>query len=193
MTDSFADQRVQFFLRNREDIKRWAALEAEVTTATRELLAGSQQIIEERIAAIDPQATVGRHDSGPWERIMTRRVSWPPAVGLALEWHNRGLDPLGAYPPKIGVFWWAEPSSLIAPRARLPEIVDRLALQQLGFRVPLEGVWPVGARVASAPDWWRNPDAWLAGMIETLAAAWPLVAPGIDQALVGVEWAVSGA
>src|SRR6187402_35505 len=101
MTDLFADDRVQFFLRNREDIKTWAAIESDVTAATRELLARAEPLIEARLTAIDPRAVTGRHDSGSWERILTRHPDWPATVGLVLEWH-RNVDPLGASRPKVG-------------------------------------------------------------------------------------------
>ncbi len=190
MSDLFADDRIQFFLRNREDIKAWAAIEADVVAATRELLARSQPLIEERALALDPEAVVGRHDSGPWERIMIRHHAWPATVGHALEW-NRAVDPLGAMRPKMGVFWWADPPSLVAPRARLVEVVDRVRLQELGYKVPLEGVWPVGGRSVPVPGWWQDPDGWIATLVNQLVAAWPLVAPHID-AVLGSEPGVSG-
>jgi hypothetical protein len=191
MSDPFADERIQFFLRNREDIKTWAAIERDVVDATRELLARAQPRMEDRLLDIDPNTIVGRHDSGQWERILARHEHWPGAVGLALEWH-RMVDPLGANRPKLGVFWWADPRSLIEPRTRLVSLVDRKRLQGLGYKVPLEGVWPVGSYMTSAPDWWEAPDAWVETMIDRLAETWPLVAPMIDEALVGVDWQVTG-
>ena len=182
MADLFADERLQFFLRNREDIRTWASIESDVMAATRDLLARAQPLIEERVAGIDSDAVVLRHDGGQWERILVRRERWPATVGLALEW-NRSVDPLGANRPKVGVFWWADPPTLIQPRSRLVTLVDRPKLQALGYKVPLEGVWPVGARVNAGPEWWREPENWLSGIVESLAATWPLVAPKIDDAL----------
>jgi hypothetical protein len=185
MTDAFRNERLQFFLRNREDIKTWAAIEHDVIAATRELLAASQPSFEERLLAIDPGALVGRHDSGSWERILARHGRWPAAVGLTLEWH-RSVDPLGANPPKGGVFWWADPPTLGAPRSRMVEMVDKLSLQKLGFKVPLEGVWPVGGYFKGGPDWWQDPDAFVASILDTLTAAWLIVAPTIDEVLVNI-------
>jgi hypothetical protein len=190
MTDLFADERLQFFLRNREDIRTWAAIESDVAMATRELLAWAQAPIEERLAAIDPDVEVIRHDGGQWERIFARRGTWPATVGFALEW-NRAVDPLGANRPKVGVFWWAEPPTLIAPRTRLVGLVDRAKLQALGYKVPLEGVWPVGARVPAGQEWWKDPEGWINGIVGMITAAWPLVAPWVDAAL-GDESGVSG-
>jgi hypothetical protein len=180
--DLFADERIQFFLRNREDIKTWAAIEPDVMAATRELLARSQALIEEGLLAIDAQALVGRHDSGQWERILARHKEWPATVGLALEW-PRSVDPVGTTRPKVGVFWWADAPTLIPPRVRLIEIVDKQRLQALGYKVPLEGVWPIGGRIVANADWWREPDAWIAAIVDRLVATWPLVVSPIDEAL----------
>ncbi|MEA2677611.1 MAG: hypothetical protein QOJ81_1752 [Chloroflexota bacterium] len=190
MDDLFADERIQFFLRNRADIKVWAAIESDVMAATRDLLARAQPAIEERILAIDPDALVGRGDGGQRERIMARRGHWPPSVGLTLEW-NRSVDPLGNERPKLGVFWWADPPTLVEPRNRFATAVDKQSLQRLGYKIPLEGVWPVGMWITSSPDWWRDPPAWMAGIVDLCAQAWPLVAPHIDAVLPD-NWQVSG-
>jgi hypothetical protein len=180
--DLFADERIQFFLQNREDIKTWAAIEADVTAATRELLARSQPAIEERLIEGDARVVVGRHDSGQWERIIARHEHWPAAVGLTLEWH-RNVDPTGTNTAKLGVFWWADPAWLEEPRKKLIEMVDRQALQGLGYKVPLEGVWPVGGRAPASEGWWHDPDAWVATIVDRLDATWPLVAHAIDALL----------
>jgi hypothetical protein len=190
LSDPFDDERIQFFLRNREDIKAWAAIETDVMAATRELLARSQPLIEERLLAVDPEAVVGRHDGGQFERVLARHSQWPATVGLALEW-NRTVDPLGRNRPKLGVFWWADPPSLVAPRTRLVQVVDRKPLQELGYRMPLDSVWPVGAFATAKPDWWREPGDWVEGITDLLAATWVLVAPRIDEVLA-VEPRVSG-
>jgi hypothetical protein len=181
MNDPFADERIQFYLRNRADIKAWAAIEPDVIAATRELLARAQPQVEESLLAHDPNVSVGRRDVGQWERILARHERWPDSVGLALEWH-RTVDPL-SNPPKLGVFWWADPPSLVDPRTRFIDSVDRTGLQRLGYKVPLEGVWPVGARLSATPDWWRDPHGWVGGLVERLTSTWPLVAAYVDRAL----------
>ncbi len=185
MTDPFGDERLQFFLRNREDIKTWAAIERDVISATRELLARAQPSFEEQLLAIDPDVVVGRHDAAPWERILARHAFWPETVGLTIEWHRSGVDPLGGYPPKAGVFWWADPLSLAEPRSRFLEVVDRTPLLQLGFKVPHDGAWPVGAQFTGASDWWQDPAGYVETIIEKLFAVWPMVAPAIDNLFAG--------
>ncbi len=190
-SDPFADERIRFYLRNREDIKMWAAIEPDAIAATGELLARSQPQIEEGLLAHDNRVLVGRRDDDKWERILARHEQWPRSVGLVLEWTIRSVDPLGANRPKMGVFWWADPPSLVEPRTRLVSVVDRLRLQDLGYKIPLEGVWPVGGFLTSERDWWQAPTAWIEGIVDRLAATWPLVAPAIDEVLRGVDWQVS--
>jgi hypothetical protein len=184
MTELLEDERIQFYLRNREDIKTWAAIEPDVMAATRELLARCQPAIEERILSLDDGAVVGRHDNGPFERILVRHDDWPATVGLALQW-PRSVDPHGATRPKLGVFWWADPPSLIEPRTQFVNTVDKELLLSLGCKVPLESVWPVGCRAEATVDWWREPAAWIATMVDLLAATWPVVSPEIDRLLAG--------
>ncbi len=180
MEDLFGDERLQFFLRNREDIKAWGAIEADVMAATRELLARSLPLIEESLLAMDPNVLVGRNDSGQWERVFAQHEHWPSSVGLALEW-QRTVDPLGATRPKLGIFWWAGTPDLIPPRVRFIESVDKLELQRLGYKIPLEGVWPVGTRLTSGPDWWTDPEGWIGGIVERHKPVWAAAAPLIDE------------
>lgn len=189
-TDLFSDDRLQFFLQNRDDIKAWAAIESDVIAATRELLARSQPAIQETLSARDAATVLARHDSGPWERILARHPSWPVSVGLALEWH-RNVDPTGLSAPKLGVFWAPQPHLLDAQSRFLTE-VDKSALAGLGYKVPLEGFWPVGGRAVGAGDWWRDPDGFVLTIVDRLDSTWPIVAPLMDE-LLAVEPQVTDA
>lgn len=184
MTDPYADERLQFFLRNRDDIKAWAAIELDVMAATRDLLARAQPLIEERLLSLDPTVAVGRHDNGSWERILARRQEWPSSVGLALEW-NRSVDPAGPNRPKVGVFWWADPPNLIEPRTRFVETVEKAKLMALGFKVPWGGVWPVGNFVTLNTTWWSESAGWIDAIVDKLGQTWPLVVPAIDRVFGG--------
>lgn len=187
MTEPYADERLQFFLRNRDDIKTWAAIENDIMAATRDLLAQAQPAIEERLLAIDPNVVVERNDSGSWERILARHQDWPRSVGLTLEW-PRAVDPAGGNRPKVGVFWWADPTTLVAPRVRFVEEVDKGPLTKLGFKIPWgAGVWPVGRFVQPDGAWWQDPAGWIGHMVDLIADTWPLVAPSIDQVLIEVS------
>jgi hypothetical protein len=182
-TNLFADERLQFFLRNRDEIKTWAAIENDVMAATREVLARSQPSIEQALLDLDDSVLVGRRDNGSWERILARRPTWPESIGLALEW-NRAVDPLGSNRPKVGMFWWADPPALVQPRVEFVERVDKVALQKLGHKVPWGGgVWPVGNFANADAEWWRDTETWIDGIRRLLASTWPLVSDHVDAVL----------
>ncbi len=177
------DERLQFFLRHRDDIRAWAAIETEVSGAVRELLAATQADIEERLAELDPDVTTSRLDNGRWERIMVRRPAWPDAVGVSLEWET-GVDPFGGALPKIGVIFLSLTPDLESARLALVELCRGAGgLQAQGYRVPAERVWPVMRRVMKSSDWWHDADAWTSGIVDRVVDLWPQVAPLIDRAL----------
>jgi hypothetical protein len=115
--------------------------------AIRELLARSQPFLEERIASLDSQAVTTRYDGGQWECILVRHEHWRSSIGLALEW-NRSVDPQGANSPKVGVFWWADPPTLIAPRTQLVILVPKRSSKPSATRSPLSacGLWVRASR-----------------------------------------------
>lgn len=180
MGDPFGDERLQFFLRHRDDIREWAAIESEVRAATREILAGLQMDIGDRLAAIDADVTTARCDNGGYERIMARRPAWPDWVGVTLEWEN-AVDPFGSRLPKYGIFVTPSPD-LNAACARV------LALAKVtpsftagGFKVPEGRAWPIVRRVAKSKDWWRDLDGWTEPIVQGIVDLWPKAAAVIDQ------------
>ena len=46
------DERIQFFLRHRDDIRAWAAIERELPAIVREMLASCQEHLDEQLASI---------------------------------------------------------------------------------------------------------------------------------------------
>jgi hypothetical protein len=69
------NERIQFFLRHRDDILEWAGIEREVTSATRELLAGLQRVIAERLAEV--WAVLHLHRTGARARARRNRQAGP--------------------------------------------------------------------------------------------------------------------
>jgi hypothetical protein len=180
--DPFGDERLQFFLRHREDIRAWAAIEKEVIEATRGILAGLQTDIDERLAAIDSDVTTARRDSASYERIMARRPVWPDWVGVTLEWET-GVDPFGSRLPKYGVF--VPPNSdLDAARDRMVALAKAApAFTSAGFRVPGGQVWPIVRWVPKSKDWWRDLNGWTEPIVQGIVDLWPKAAPMIDESL----------
>jgi hypothetical protein len=177
------NERLQFFLRHRDDIREWAAIEAEVALATRDILAACQADIGERLGVIDPSAEVVRHDGGRYERILARRPMWPDGIGVALEWET-SVDPFGGVLPKFGVFVLAgDPEAEPAKQRMVTLARESAAFRAGGFKVPGDQVWPAVRRVAKSSTWWQDPDAWAGGIVDALVELWPGGARIIDEAL----------
>ena len=183
MSGPLDDERIQFFLRHRDDIRGWAAIEPDVATAVRQILAATQAEIESRIVAIDAESTTARRDGGRWERIMVRRPAWPEEMGVSVEWETR-VDPFGGALPKVGVILLSDAPELGRVRQNVVDLASGNAtLHALGYRIPAEHVWPVMRRVPKSRDWWQDSDAWTAGIVDSVVELWPLAAPYVDQAL----------
>jgi hypothetical protein len=181
--DPFGDERLQFFLRHRDDIREWAAIEKEVVSATRDILAGLQTDIDDQLAAIDPNVTTVRRDNGGYERIMVRRPSWPDWVGVTLEWEV-GVDPFGSRLPKFGIFVTTTPD-LNAAYSRI------LALSQAtpafaagGFKMPEGRAWPMVKRIPKSKSWWQELDVWTTSITNGMIDLWPKAAAVIHDGLI---------
>ena len=176
------DERIQFFLRHRNDIRAWMQIEPDVTAAVRIVLAELQPVIEERLVAIDANVTTSRRDGGRWERIMARRPVWPEQVGVTLEW-EAGVDPFGSALPKVGVIFLSDRPESIPGYGSFAEACRADdGLRSAGFK-PADRVWPVMRRVAKSNDWWRDVETWTAGIVDAVVDLWPRVAPHLDAAL----------
>lgn len=177
------DERLQFFLRHRDEIREWAAIEREVVVATREILASVQDHLDERLATVDSGATTARRDGGKYERIVALRAGWPDGVGVSLEWDS-GVDPFGSWLPKFGILFLNEDPVLQAARLRVASLAASTpALTAAGFKVPGDRNWPGVRWVPKSKDWWKDVDAWTSSIVESLVDLWPIAAPLIDQAL----------
>ena len=182
MTNPLDDERVQFFLRHRNDIKQWADIERDVVAATRELLGGIQPAVEERVNAMDPLAETVRHDGGRYERIIVRRPTWPAGVGVTIEWES-GVDPFGRSLPKFGIFFLGGDPAYAGARVAITTLARAsTTLRTAGYR-PGDNYWPIVQYVKKSATWWHDPDAWLAPITDALVDLWPLAAPIIDEGL----------
>ncbi len=179
MDNPFGDERLQFFLSHREDIREWAAIEKDVIGATREILAGLQMDIDERLAAIDSDVTTARRDNSSFERIMARRPVWPDWVGVTLEWET-GVDPFGSRLPKYGIFV-TPTSDLDAAYGRILALARATPAFTAGaFKIPQGRVWPIVKWVPKSKDWWRDLDGWTVPIVQGMIDLWPKAAALID-------------
>lgn len=183
MSHSFDDDRLQFFLRHRDEIREWAAIERDVVSATRDLLGGVLPDVDERLATLDPGVSVVRHDHGRYERILARRQEWPNGIGMTLEWQD-SVDPFGSSLPKYGIFFINGEAHLEPARLRMVELARATpAFTGGGFKTPGDRYWPAVRWVPKSADWWRDPDAWAASITDALVELWPVAADVIDRGL----------
>jgi hypothetical protein len=184
VSNSFDDERLQFFLRHRGEIRDWAAIERDVVTATRDLLGGILPDLDERLSTIDPGAGAIRRDGGRYERILVRRQDWPVDIGMTLEWQD-AVDPFGGSLPKYGIFFINGEARLEPARVRIVELARATpALTGGGFRTPGDRYWPAVRWVPKSADWWHDPTAWVSSITEALVDLWPTAAAIIDRGLV---------
>jgi hypothetical protein len=175
-------ERIQFFLRHRDDILEWAGIEREVTVATRELLAGLQPMIVERLANAGEAVSVSRRDGGRYERILVQRPGWPAGVGIALEWET-GVDPFGRSVPKHGPFVLSSDPAVAAAHATLDRVARASTeLATLGYKSG-DGVWPVVQYLRKSSTWWQDPEDWLTPIADAMVGLWPIARPMIDSCL----------
>jgi hypothetical protein len=182
VTNPLDTERIQFFLRHRDDILEWAGIERELTAATRELLAGLQPVIAERLAQVGEAVVVIRRDGGRYERILVQRPGWPASVGIALEW-EASVDPFGRSVPKHGPFVLSSDPAVAMAHATLDRTARAsTALAALGYKSG-DGVWPVVQYLRKSATWWQDPEVWLTPIADAMVGLWPIAAPMIDEAL----------
>ena len=176
-------ERIQFFLRHHDDIKEWAAIEREVSLATREMLGGLLDVIDARVKSVDAGAEVVRHDGGRYERILIRRPEWPIGVGVALEW-DQNIDPFGSSVPKYGLFVLPREGGWVAAHQAIDaEARSSAELRALGHK-PGDGTWPVNQYVPKSAGWWRDLDGWTTPFVERLLSTWSMGAPILARGLL---------
>lgn len=161
MTAILDDKRIEFFLRHRDDIKAWAALEKDMIRGVKYLLRDLEPVVARELTTRATDATCIRLDYGGWERILIRRPSWPSDLGVVVEWDPRRVDPFGGSLPKIGIFFVPKTQGeKELRRALLERCKQTPGFGEIGFGISKDSVWPVQRVVAKSKDWWADPDAW---------------------------------
>jgi hypothetical protein len=183
MSSAFDDERLQFYLRHRSEIREWGRIERDVVAATIELLSSTQPEIEARIVAVDPTVTSERMDGGKYERILVRRPVWPKGFGVMLEWET-SVSPFGSSLPKYGIATFNWDSGIEPLVSRLVAIAKGTAsLTGGGYKVPEGRPWPAVRYVPKSKDWWQDPDAWAESVVEAVVGFWPVGVAVIEEGL----------
>ena len=180
------DPRLQFYLRNRDQIREWAALEQEVREATRSLLFDLRRDLVPLAESLGDDVVIaveGADSSYP--RLTMRRSSWPAIgsqsiVAVALEWMPK-VDLAGSETPWVGVR-----VQISDPQGKALDVPLRAAfaaseMSARGFALKGYAWWPVIRRLKRNSDWWKDgAGAWRQSAIDEYAETWRLASPVID-------------
>ncbi len=186
----FDDERLQFYLRHRDLIREWAALEQEVRAVTHGLMLELNGQLAEVTESLGPDVVLLPEAlDSTWPRYALRRKSWPVSggqslVAVSLEWTQR-IDPAGTETPYVGVrvhISNAEAKAIDQPlREAFAGSVD---LPTRGYKLKGYPWWPALRRLAKNPDWWLDVPAWRQSVLDAHTEAWKLTAATIDRVLM---------
>jgi hypothetical protein len=183
-----SDERLRFYLRNRDDIREWARLKDGVLGETQRLLGGTTPVLEQLLLAVAPDVVVGRADRdkgrGEWpsfSRVLARRSTWPERIGITLEWPAEA-DPFSGRGLKYGVFAGINhPEVAAVSRDVATRIASSKAMLVPGTKQ--EPYWPLARLVPRSRTWWERPIEWRLGLCELLVGVWTEIAPMLDDAV----------
>lgn len=191
-TSVLEDDRLQFFLENRDLILMWAALASEVSDAVDDELRRLGSLVQE--AAIEAGiglAVADRVAGDGWVAPMLHRSPWMtpgadgPDIAIGIGWDGRRVHPTsgsGASLPYAGIL-----ASHATERGRAIEAVVRpLAERELvATKKYRKGShWIVYRLFEARQDWYADVPGWRTSVVEELLRAWNECARLIDH---GVE------
>ena len=180
MTSALEDERLQFFLRNRDLILLWAALADEVSDAVEDELRRLGGLVQDTATEAGIELSVADRVAGDsWSAPMLHRSSWltpgadGPDIAIGIGWDGRKVQPTrgpGASLPYVGVV-----ASHATERGRAIEAAVRpLAERELvGPRSYRRGSHWIVYRLIEAPDDWHTDlPRWRAWVVEQLLRTW---------------------
>lgn len=187
------DPRLQFYLRNRDQIREWAALEQDLRDATRSLLFDLRRELVPLAESLGDDVVVwveGADTSYP--RFAVRRSNWlavgsQSIVAVALEWMPK-VDLAGSETPWVGVRVHISEPQGKALDAPLRGAFAASEMSALGFTLKGYVWWPVIRRLKPNADWWKDGAvAWRQSAIDMVEETWRLASPVIDATLAANE------
>lgn len=195
--DPLADERIQFYLRHRNAIREWAAIERDVRDATHELLLGLAPLVEAEVRDLDGTVLVQADDvDGRWPRIVLRRTAWPlradgaALVGVSFEWTRANVDLFGGSLPYYGIridVGFPEGTALRAG-ADLVAARHGAALLPAGLKPnPRGSYWPVYGTLPKSSIWWIDRDPWVADVVRRMRLAWSPCAAIVEECVATVD------
>lgn len=188
------DERLRFFLDNRDLIRTWAALADEVSEAVDSELRRLDAEIEAQAGEEGIDLVVaGRVAGDTWEAPMLHRPEWltpgrdGPDVAVGIGWDSRRIQPVRGWPghglPYVGVV--ASRASERGGRieAAMRGLPETSLLLSRAYRRGSR--WIVYRYIEAAPDWYADLPAWRAWVVDQLLETWRDCYLAIDQAVSG--------
>jgi hypothetical protein len=195
-SSALEDPRIQFFLKNQDQIREWAALATELFDAVELTLRELRLDLanDDRVRSLDirvGERVNGETATGP----VLYREGWClaspgiPDVGVAIGWDGR-VDPAGMWPrsafPYLGVSTAHGTEAGLGIESRLRAAINATFVESSGQAGPSfkkGSHWIVFRFVKSDPTWWQDIPAWRTWMSGQLIETWERWAPEIDSAI----------
>lgn len=190
---SIDDERVRFYLRNRQQIEEWAALRASASVAVDEWLASLQHDVQALALRLGPDLLVydATAASESWPALRMYRSAWTisevPIVSVSLEWSRGRTYLVGLNAPYVGVrsprtnSWGTElrkNQRIQATRRSRKETVSDY-LVAYAYVLPDDELCREGEAPLQSLERYRDT------LLERLQSAWLSYAPFVDE-VVGV-------
>jgi hypothetical protein len=189
MTSALEDERLRFFLENRDLILMWAALGDEVSDAADDELRRLGGLVQEMASEAGVDLAVAERVAGDsWQAPMLHRSSWMtpgadgPDIAIGIGWDGRRVQPTpgrGTSLPYVGVL-----ASHTTERGRAIEAAVR-PLMERGLIAPRTyqraRQWIVYRPIQAPDDWYTDLPGWRAWVVEQLLRTWRDCADLIDE------------
>ncbi len=183
------DDRVKFYLRNRDQIEQWAALRVEAASAMDEWLgslAPEVQALADRLSKGGPQviAVAMLDPEGAYPKLKLTRPAWQAASGaeggvsVCLEWQRARTTLYGALTPYVGIH--AAKSTPVGVTLRQQPLVT----PRTGEPTRTTNAWWAALwRIAPPRDFPAEQARYRQMLIEGMETAWEDYAERIDRAV----------
>lgn len=188
-TSVLEDDRLQFFLQNRDLILVWAALASEVADAVDDELRRLGSLVQDAAveAGIDLAVADRVADDG-WAAPMLHRPAWMtagadgPDVAVGIGWDGRRVHPTGgsgASLPYVGILASHATERGRAIEAATRPLADRLLIAPKTYRRGSH--WIVYRFIEAHDDWYTDVSGWRSSVVQELLRAWKDCAEVIDD------------
>ncbi len=195
MTSALEDDRLRFFLENRDLILMWAALGDEVSDAVDDELRRLGGLVQEAATDAGIDLAVAERVAGDgWHAPMLHRSSWMtlgadgPDIAIGIGWDGRRVQPTpgrGTSLPYVGVLASHATERGRAIEAAVRPLADRKLIAPKAYRRGSH--WIVYRLIEAPDDWYTDLPGWRAWVVEQLMRTWRDCADLIDEGVASLN------